>query len=343
MIKTISIDWLQLYCDGSKLTMHASYTWLKMDYQTKQFRELYEVTYRGELIATVVKAPTSPIIPASSMIVKFSNRVLYGQNLGYLIEDFLNANNIVFKSITRVDICTDFNYFFNGYCPENFIKDFLQNRILKNGRGKFTVIGEQKRINSYQYLRFGSKTSEVNVYLYNKSVELVQVLDKPHIRKLWQEKGLDTTKNIWRLEISIKSKGNSYLDTRTGELNVINYDDLLDQSNLQNIFNSYINQYFHFKINDFQSNKSRMKKLKLFANEEFTFKPLYLPNQTGAAKAEKVFLKKLYQFDQEMRGATEIGIDDQRAIISDFINATNLHDYFNEKKVLWDRQYLSPN
>ena len=343
MKKIISIDWLQLYCEAINLTFHKDYTWNLQKYQTKQFREIYEVIYRNELLCTVVRVPTSPIIPPNSLIVKFSNRFLYGQNIGYLVTDFLEANNIIYKSITRIDLCCDFNYFYNGYYPENFVRDFLRNNILKNGRGKFTVIGEQKKTNSYQYLRFGSKTSEVNVYLYNKSVELAQVVDKPHIRKLWSVAGLDTTKPVWRLEISIKSKGNSYLDLDTGELSIINYQDIVSQDNLHNIFNSYINQYFSFKINNGKSNKSRMEHLQLFDNEEFTFKPLYLPNSTGAGKSEKVFLKKLYQYDQEMRGASDIGINDQRAILLDFISATGLHDYFIEKKGTWNLNHYNAN
>lgn len=342
MKKCLSIDWLQLYCDCSGIVFDRDYTWNLQKYQTKQFRKVYEVIYRSEEIATVVMEPTSSILPRFAGLVKFKNRQLYGQNLQSMVISFLDHNNLVFKSITRIDLALDFNYFFNSLDPHTFIHRFLRCDYLKIGRGKFTCIGEQKFQNEYQYLKFGSKTSEVNVYMYDKSTELKQVQDKPYIRKKWSITGLDFTKKIWRLEISIKSKGTHYINLTTGEEERILLDQLNNGSYLSNVYYSYMHQYFRFCINDGSTNKYRMQELRLFDQYEPIYKPLYLPETTGANKTDKVFLKKLYALDQEIRGFNDDSLSAQKVVLMDFIEATGLQDYFIKHKDDWNKSAHRP-
>jgi ribosomal protein L30E len=219
----------------------------------------------------------------------------------------------------------------------------MASTYLKNGRGKFTVIGEQKFENSYQYLRFGSKTSDINVYLYDKSTELKQIQDKPYIRKLWALNGIDDQKTVWRLEVSIKGSGAHMVNLNTGEQCEIGFSIFENLDTLHDIYFSYINQHFHFKINDYTKNKSRMNQLVLFDNQRVSFKPLYLPNETGSNKSDKVFIKKLYQLDQEIRGFNDDSLNSQKKIIADFIEATGLHEYVRNRADEWTRETPRPH
>lgn len=340
MKRVLSIDWLQLYCTSEAMTEHRDYKWLLMPYQTKTFKKLYEVTYKNELLCTVQCVPTSPIIPRDTFIVKFSNRELYGQNLKALVHGFLDDANLMYKSITRIDLAIDFNYFNYSLYPEDFIKRFLSAKYLKNGRGKFTLIGEQKFENSYQYLRFGERGADVNVYLYNKSVELAQVHDKPHIRKRWEEAELDTTKPIWRLEISIKSKGTHYVEIATGEQKRIDIKWLDYLSYLYDIFFSYAAQYFSFKKNDGTKNKTRMLDVDLIHYQDQLFKPLYLPAVTGSNMTDKIFAKKLFLLDQELRGLDDSAQNSINHVLTEFLQATNLNEYYEKKSPEWKREYF---
>ncbi len=342
MYSSLSVDWLQLYVDCSSMVFDSQYTWKLQGYQTKQFRKVYIISYRGEEFGTAVHEPTSSIIPAWAMIVKLSNRQLYGQNLRGLISSFLEFNGLVFKGVTRIDIALDFNKFKGSLDPHDLIKKFLKSDFLKNGRGKFSVIGEQKFENSYQYLRFGSKTSEVNVYLYNKSIELQQVQDKPYIRKLWALAGIDEMKTVWRLEISLKSKGTHFVDMETGEPKKFDIEEIGSENYLKNVFYSFANQYFEFKYNDGTTNKTRMQSVILFDKFNTTFKPLYLPETTGGNRTDKIFLKKLHALDQELRGFGDVMCDAQKTLILDFVEQTGLSEFYEKKKDQWNRDFPRP-
>jgi len=342
-MQIISIDWLQVYCSGANFQQSSCYEWKLQNFQTKQFRKLFEVYYRGEEFCTVVSIPTSPIIPPDAVIVKFKNRQLYGTDIIEIAKLFLEQNGLIYKSITRLDLAIDFNKFQNGLLPSTFIDKFMKCEFLKIGRGKFTLIGEQKFKHVYQYLRFGQKTADVNVYLYNKTTELNQVQDKPYIRKLWALMGLDLTKDIWRLEISIKGSGTHYVDTTTSEATKIDLSSLDDSEYLSNVYKSYIHQYFRFCQNDGQCNKNRMKEVCLFDNMHGTFKPLYLPRTTGSNRSDKIFVKKLYMLDQELRGFNDNMISAQKDILREFVLNTDLFDYVNKRSYAWNAPAHRPN
>jgi hypothetical protein len=339
----ISIDWLQLYCTTDNLILNEQYIWHLAPYQTKQFRILYEISYQNEEFATLCMNPVSHIIPGNAVIIKFKNRQLYFSEAINHFKIFLSDCNLIYKSITRVDIAVDLNKFKNGLLPTTFIDKFMKCNFLKVGRGKFTLIGEQKFTHTYQYLRFGTKSSEVSVYLYNKSIELQQVQDKPYIRNVWEKQGLDINKDIWRLEISIKSAGTNYVDLNTGEYSKINYLNLANPDYLNTVFSSYINQYFYFVVNDGQLNKTRMQKVDLLQLTEPQFKPLYVPNTTGSNRSDKIFAKKLYMLDQELRGFNDDMITATKEVLSDFIIQTDLMEYVNKRRDMWQRSAYREN
>lgn len=339
----ISIDWLQLYCKSTNVIACSKYEFRLANFQTKQFRTLYEVYYRNEEFASIQAVPVSQIIPADCVIVKFKNRQLYGSNIIDNVRIFLDDCNLQYQSITRLDLAVDFNKFFQGLLPHTFIRKFIENEFLKVGQGKYTLIGEQKHTHTFDYLRFGSKTSSCNVYLYNKTKELNQVQDKPYIRKKWMVQGLDLTKDVWRLEISIKSEGLEVISFETGEHFRIHYSQLSDNNYLSNVFFSYINHYFRFVINDGQKNKSRMSPVVLFQKMYGEFKPLYLPKEHGANRSDKIFVKKLYQLDSELRDLNDEQLSAIHETLSTFVRKNCLGTYVAKNLVKWSRVAVKPN
>ena len=69
---------------------------------------------------------------------------------------------------------------------------------------------------NYTGLTFGTHSSDAHCYLYNKSFELLTQGDKPWIRERWSRMGLDV-REVWRLEVSIKSGGLKFKDKQTKE------------------------------------------------------------------------------------------------------------------------------
>jgi len=340
---SISCDWLQLYVVVNNLVQDKKYSWEKKGYQTKQFRQVYEIGLEGEEFITLLFEPVSAIIPADCGIMKITNRFLYDVDCLNKIDSWLIRCNVEVKSITRCDIALDFNKFLNRLDPHTFIKKFNECKYLKIGQGKFTIIGEQKFENCYQYLRFGSKSSEVQVYLYNKTTELEQVQDKPYIRNLWALNGINQNETVWRLEISLKGKGVKNASLLSGELQQIEWKELFNSQSLKDYFQSYAEHYFHFVLNNGLMRKDRMPRVELFKIGAVTVKPVCLPNHTGSNVSDRIFLKKLYLLDQEMRGLSDDAGSAQRIMITEFINSTGLDDFLAKKAPHWERENRRPH
>lgn len=336
MLKVLSIDWLQLYCDLSDFEIDRDYKFELKPYQSQQFRAIHDIIYRNEKIAEMQSIPVSAILPKEAAIIKIQNRELYGENLFSMIDCLMKFNKISIKSITRLDIALDFQKFENGLLPQLLIDRFLKCKYLKIGRGKFNVIGEQKFAQVFDYLRFGTKTSDLNVYLYNKSKELKQVKDKIYIREMWKKVKFDEKFDVWRLEISMKAKACEVVDTVSGEVFKIKYQHLMNEKMLQNIYYSMLNKHFRFVINDNQLNKSRMQKVELFSNSNYTLKPIYLPKEHSFEYKDKLFVKYLYQYDQSKREVPEA----IKLAVNDIYNHMNtnklVHDYCSKKAWTWE-------
>ncbi|NDV59318.1 hypothetical protein [Bacteroides sp. 519] len=217
MNRCVNIDWLQLYCIApgppqlviQSLT-HQGYTVNLRKHGTRHFRMLYDVcTTDSEPYLEVQADPFSlksqgGIFLQGAMLIKLSNKFCYEQNAVSKLCDLLLTINIEIKSISRLDIACDFQYFDNGMKPSTLIRRFLKNELWKIGVTKFTLIANQSQNNiSPEYLRFGSGNSAASVYLYNKTKELTEVKEKPWIRDAWSEMGY-TKPDVWRLELSLK-------------------------------------------------------------------------------------------------------------------------------------------
>ncbi len=337
MRKCISVDWLQLFCDASEAVEAPGYLYNVESYGTSNFKKITNISLNREPFCSIASEPTSSFMPANSCIVKFKNRLLYSHDFIVQIQVFLEFSNLKVKGITRLDIAVDFNNFFDSLSPHTFIRRFLKSTYLKNGRGTFTVIGEQKFMNNYQYLRFGSKTSDVSVYLYNKTIELRQVQDKPYIKNRWKVYGIDTNVDVWRLEVSIKSQACKFVDLESGEMIKINWERLQDHDYLYNVYYSFINQNFSFKINDGFLNKSRMKNLRLFDDSRSIYKRIKLPEVTGSNQSDKVFLKKLYLLDKELRGMKNENQLFGKILLDKVAANVSLDRWVEKNKDKWDK------
>jgi hypothetical protein len=225
--------------------------------------------------------------------------------------------------------------FLNNLNPHNLIKRFVNSEYLKIGQGKYSLNGSQSFEHTFDYLRFGSKTSDINIYLYNKTKEFAEVKDKPYIKERWKRCGVDAEKTVWRLEVSLKSSGSNYLDRRSGELKKVHYADINNDGFLYQYFFSFVIKYFKFVKNDGKSRKDRMDTVVLFDDFYTPFIPCYLPNTAGASKSDKIFLKKLHLLDQELRGFNEEAVMERDKLLNTFILSTELTEYYKEKKDYW--------
>lgn len=287
-----------------EVNYHLFYQVKTQNFSTRHFSVVEEIYRDGKRIATVTRKPLSNIISPDTVLVKFDNWVLYSTDLFDYVQEFITLNGFVFKSISRIDLCTDFQTFNNGMVPSNFIKNYLNGKYLRLGKTSISN-AHFRQVDTDLYfnaLKFGSNLSDVSTYLYNKTLEMNSVKWKPWIAKKWMDAGLNASIDTWRLEVSIKSSNKIVCNTDTGEMNILNSLDVLKNDYCKVFFGAFRERYFSFVIKDQQVKKNRMTKLPLFSNSFSNYKIVDGEKMLAAGRSDKIFIKKLEQVNQELRG-----------------------------------------
>lgn len=346
----LSIDWLSFFCTSQNGEIDLScdvYTYEKQERGTRSFAELIHVSHCGELLCYVQQKPYSGIMAPRSMIVKFDNRRLYEAGLWTRIERFFMLHNIVVQNISRCDLCTDFNCFAGGLHPKTLIRQFLNSELRHIGRG----IGNahfnhganregkvSKSFVNYTGLSFGSNESDARIYLYDKTFELYTVKDKPYIKDLWRRAGLTNTEkcHVWRLEVSIKSKGMQFKDKDTKQPYKIDMQKLSDNASVSSIYFAFVKSLWQFvKNREGITNISREPRIEFFNGEPYINRGC-LPALSGGNRAERILIKSLWQMSHKYRG-TDI-IEDEgicKLLAQDLAKSTNLTDWLQKKSGTW--------
>lgn len=354
----VAIDWLSLFCEykqasaawvgatsgGSTLFDIGPWRYKVEDYGTRHYRHLCRVSYPNEQhgyddFAEVQYEPCSAIIGVRSVIVRFVNRVLYRPDFWELAEKFLLDNDFTFKSISRVDICADFNDFAE-LSPLALIQRFANKELRHVGRGVGALYfnhGALKGMYGVNYtgLAFGTHASDARVYLYNKSFELLTQGDKPWIRDLWNAIGLNV-KSVWRLEVSLKSKACKFRDKTFKEKIVITPERINERQDLSVIYHTFIRKLFAFVVNrPGITNITREPRIKLFAGNT-SLNRAVIRNVSGSSRLERILIKALYTMGDTYRGDLLKDHEDiSQSLAIGLADATDLTEWVKEHVDSW--------
>lgn len=312
----ISIDWLEV-CGYGAVT-DAEGVWVKdkffelhqVDRQTAFFKKFHIVKFRGMEYAYIRSCPRLSRVNANFLCIKLANRVLYHEHCIQFLWDLLKALHVRYKGITRLDLAYDCNKFYNGRAPHKFVRDFVSKPIGERGGmylaycRDYTLHGRKSIGNDGQlnYISFGSSMRGKRAYIYDKSLELQEVKDKPWIRDMWERNGLvhDEKHHVWRAEISIKCEGKDLLNLDTGQLFTLNPNYLDCYDKIKKVFHYYARKVFDFRINDGQKNRRNFTPLNLFdTSVEITCLPKRVSNLCDSGRAEKVCRNKLVSITKE--------------------------------------------
>lgn len=239
----ISVDWFQIACkrNPSQSISEGMY-FTGTDSKPEGKPNIYKLTQGREYnaifgnclsvelhdfrLATIYCEPRPSSMKKSLCLIKVANPLLYSPRWMWYLCDIMAALGWEYQSISRIDVCCDFNTFYGGLDPREFIRRYLRSGVYSDicpsyyrvGGNKYEVIGRKKIFSEFdggfestsakhvaEYLRFGQRKSGVAVYLYNKSLELDEQKSKRYIRKLWIDGGLldDEQNPVFRLEFSI--------------------------------------------------------------------------------------------------------------------------------------------
>lgn len=333
-LTNIAFDWLQVCCKYTTLVTASNYSFFqvkKMPYQTRHFKDVFIGFVGDKEIFSLVCNPHSPKLDKQIAILKLNNSVLYTDNFKILLLDVLKELGLIFQSITRLDLAYDFNKFSNGTDPQIFIQRFMSNEYIKRNKSNFKVQGFHDKKHTFDYLRFGSPTSIVSYYLYNKSKEMRDVKHKPHIFDTWIKNNLDIDSDIWRLEFSITSNRNTLINTDSGECINFNSLDILEAKYIVPLYHTLVNNYFVFYKNQGQKIKSRNRRLNILpsAYTNIMFKDVSQKEESN--RMTKIVLKKLDKLNHEMRGTDFDFSIFSNNLVSAMVQQYDLNKWANEK------------
>lgn len=296
----VQIDWFQVYLRGL-FTETNEFKLISGGVRSKIFANVDKLFYNGKFFGFLSFNPLSKIIPNNAYILKVDNQFLYDPSFENIYFKFKTFCGLKFQNITRLDICTDFNKFLNFRDPENFIKGFFNSNVVYPNKSIFKIIGRSARNPISDYLRFGSNLSTWSVYLYRKSLEMKVVKFKPWIFNTWKNSGIDTTKDVWRLEFSLKG-GKHYLQEGESGLQININDDLCFDDDLKlTLFESLLTKYFTFRKNKKGIRINKLKKIQLFPIFQNGFIHCVLAEHEELNRSNKIFIKQLETLNHEVR------------------------------------------
>lgn len=311
------MDWLEVFAEERpegatpEYFMSRGYDVRVREYGTPQYKQMFTI-YEGSFPYIEIRRDpyslkkSGGIFEEGQCHIRLANRTCYMENPINRLRAFMLANGYRYLSLSRIDICLDFNYFDSGERPDQVLKAYLENKISKINQCKIAAYGQsniqvhgkdkwEKRV--WNSISWGSKKSPISTKFYNKSLELKEAKDKFYIRDQWKAAGLrdDDSVNVWRVEFSVKSDYKHFVRIDDGELiknDLTSYD---DREKLLFRFHSFAARYFHFKINEQGKRKDRCKDKKLFAisREEKVYKPIKLTEVTEPTRTDKIIAKRL--------------------------------------------------
>ena len=351
MLYTLSIDWLSVYgiFAGDGDIWHPvetkTFAYKQEAFGTRCFSTFHRVRIANEEggwdeFAEVQSVPYSSILPPYAIIIRFVNRVLYMPDFWTLVDNFLQLNQIEIRGISRIDICADFNQFAT-MSPKALIEGFAGKKYRHIGRGVGSLAfnhGVHRGDYGVNYtgLTFGTHSSDAHCYLYNKTFELLTQGDKPWIRERWTHVGLDV-REVWRLEVSIKSGGLKFKDKQSKTIVQVNKDMAADVDVLDKIYHTFIRKLFSFVVNRPNiKNITREPRLVLFED-----RPAYdrgsISNLSPGNRASRILIKSLWQMSDVYRGAFIYGArEEARQFATHIATATGLYEWLEQKQEEWE-------
>lgn len=305
----INCDWLQIHVDTRKLNRQQKVYELRTleGVRTRTFSEVIDIYYSGRPVGTLQHKPFSPRIPEGCGVLKIENYILYCRDRQAIISDIIKTLALTTLGTTRIDIAGDFQEI-GGRLPEQLVSDLLTGKLRKVGHARQSIIG-QEEVTAYgrkewQYLRYGSRSSRITAYLYDKTRELTEEHDKPYIRAIWKANGFATKKrHTWRLEFSIKGRDMSFISTETGEVLPQYWQYWLDGSCMRDIYRALCVHYFNIALNDHARPRccTPLPLWKDYGKSDILVK--YLEPTRHNNRSDKILLKKLLTLSEEVYDA----------------------------------------
>lgn len=330
-IRCVNIDWLEVYCQEPVSEPRDADYFLRLgfnvkirSYGTPNYRQMFTIIVDGQPFIEIRRDPMSlkrqgGVFEDGACHIRLVNRTCYFRNSVALLAEFILAHQFIYHSISRVDLCLDFQVFDSGILPEDFVLDFMKGNCQKINQCNLSAHGKDGwDLRVWNSLKWGSPTSSISTKLYNKSLELKQVGDKEYIRQCWECCGFSPDTDTWRVEFAIKPSSQYLVSDSEKELVCITLETLANKERQWFQFCVFSQKYFHFKKREYTRSgaikpKNRCNDVLLFqfTGREIFFHPEKLVSSSLPGHTEKILAKRLYEMsldkslDYKIRAACE--------------------------------------
>lgn len=323
----VSLDWLEVYArlvrpfpfwqgprydpNGKEQSLRwGDYKLVMHPYSTKQYIRAFDVlrVANGKTLtwATIQYMPRLSVMRTDSVHVKLHNSVLYCRDYFNILKRVLNDFGLMYLSVTRIDVAMDCNRMYGGKRVPSLLEGYAIKRdILKIGNNNPTVYyqsmgymaqsvkgaewaDKNKTAPKINAITWGSKSSGVQVQIYNKSLELKEQKYKPYIVAAWREAGLDPN-DVWRFEIRIQGKGKDLIDLSDNGLYGLGVCDFRDNEAVRELWYTYAAKYLRFVRKDYHAKKQQMEEYRICSYKvEPTYKPKFVASSMTGNQTTKV-------------------------------------------------------
>lgn len=317
---SINLDWVELHCEFDSLLFrnqygtpdHSQYNDFAVrlrEYGTRVYKHVSTIYYKHREFATLCYCPlssqdTGGIMNPRMCHIKLENSWCYDDRWFEVLMLALRVFRIKPKRVSRVDICCDVQYFECGLYAADLAQGLIRRKYYKIHQANWGAHGTDSSKLSWHSLSFGSKSSPVYTRFYNKSLELSQAKDKQYIREVWQQVGLSSGRDTWRIEFALTDTGREVIDQETGEQFDIPLQSLADKQWLQGLFFHYAQHYFDIRKNTGQR-RYDCPRLRLLPDSPKMFIPVQRPRLGTMNTADRMVLNRLRDLAAECPNRAE--------------------------------------
>ena len=337
-----------------------SFVWTKRPYGTKQFKCLFDIDIISEdgvcePFGVFMSCPTSDRWKPRTCSLKLANHLLYqdsGHTWNSALQMFLQQYEIRVRNISRCDIAADFIFLYDRVSGSQLANNILKFKWWKCGTTNMTMhaslpysikwqrdfdhegyevecfLQQGQLQNRVETLTFGSGSSDVQVQLYDKTLELrksdisvspdpdaPKVCAKEYIRDAHKAAGVyDENRHTWRLEFRLKNEALFMYDAATATERPLELEDLTPD-NIRYTFMLAQDKYFRIVdptnggtiditpeyMRTMRTHKNRMKIVKLFDANDLHHKLVKKPFHETANSYNRNVINRLDQLGDRLQ------------------------------------------
>lgn len=311
--------------------------------RTPNFKHIFNVYLNNSRVGELRTGFNKPGKGIEHSVFKFSNEILYSEQLAPIYFELKSALNWNFCKINAIDIALDQTVEPKSAKHLTPYKKYLRQEVDFLGRSEVTVQFKRGEIRN---VYIGSRKSDKFVRCYYKRQELA-VSNKHYIQQFWEQNGIfNPNTEIWRTELSLKGSiiNKIVLSDLKGTDNN-NALPFFDESNITLIQNKdFLLSIFRKETDNFlkyyskkeaasQKNISRVKHYSVLANIDIP-EPMVLLERIKTEAS-----KMVHKIKMTAKFLTQISVETGHKIfdrLSDVIvSFEDLSDWKQDKKLNW--------